>query len=386
VGVSAGASGVAPAIAVVALALTISGCGGNGQGAAQATARPPAPLAASAGRSFFVSPDGDDSAPGSSARPWRTIQKAFDTLHAGQRALVRSGTYVEDLVAERPGRPDAPITVAAEPGAHVVLRPASTTGDTYPLRVTSGAAYLRVSGFVIERASGTSSTNIYFEGTAHDIELSDNEIRFSQDQGVFSERTTVRLRLLRNRIHDNGLGHEEGQHQSHGIYLEGRRHYVANNVVYDHPYGFGIQVYPENTGSVLVNNTVVASGHAGIVVGGADGVGNIVIRNNILAFNRSFGVQMDSDCPDGPVVVATNVLYGNADGPIEEGCAHIDASGGNVLADPRFADFGLRDLQLLADSPGIDSAEAGWAPATDVTGAPRPSGAGSDIGAYEVHA
>ena len=144
---------------------------------------------------------------------------------------------------------------------------------------------MRVRGFTIEGARGTSSTNVYFQGSAHHIELSGNEIRYSQDQGIFSERTTSNLYLLRNRIHDNGRGHEPGQHQSHGIYLEGTDHYVANNAVHDHPYGFGIQIYPANSRSLIVNNTVVGSGQAGIVVGGDGGVSAITIRNNILAFN-----------------------------------------------------------------------------------------------------
>jgi hypothetical protein len=337
----------------------------------------------SSGRTFFVSTDGSDRNPGTEQRPWRTIQKALDTLRPGQRALVARGTYTQDLVADRSGWPRAPITIAARPGEEVILHAAASGGDTYPLRITSGAAFLRVRGFVIERAQGTSSTNVYFEGSAHDIELSANEIRFSQDQGIFSERTTANLRIVRNRIYDNGLGHVPDQHQSHGIYLEGTGHYVANNLVYDHPYGFGIQVYPANTRSALINNTVVGSGHSGIVVGGDDGVSNIVIRNNILAYNGRYGVQMDSTCPDGPVVVDANLISANDDGSIEEGCAELDASGGNVYARPRFVDRLRDDYRLAPDSPALDRARADSAPRTDLLGVRRPQGAGVDIGAYE---
>ena len=111
---------------------------------------------------------------------------------------------------ERAGTRAAPITVAALPGHKVVLRAAATSGDTYPLRVTSGAAFVRIQGFVLERAKGTSSTNVYFEGSAHDVELSRSEIRFSQDQGVFVENSARRIHIVGNRIHDNGRGHESG--------------------------------------------------------------------------------------------------------------------------------------------------------------------------------
>ena len=347
------------------------------------TERAPSLLPSSGGSTFYVATTGDDLAQGTSARPWRTIQKAIDTLRPGQRALVRSGTYTEDVVVSRGGTARDPITIAAHPGDRPTLHAASTKGDTYPLRITTGAEFVRIRGFVIERARGRSSTNVYFEGSAHHIELSGNDIRYSQDQGIFSERTTRYLFLLRNRVHDNGLGHEPGQHQSHGIYLEGTDHYLANNAVHDHPYGFGIQVYPANSRSVIVNNTVVESGHGGIVVGGHGGVSDLTIRNNIFAFNRSYGVQMDDDCPDGPVLLDNNVIYGNRGGSIERGCQEVDDSGGNVFKRPRFVSLRVDDLRLRRTSPAVDRARADSAPRNDFYGVRRPVGGGADIGAFE---
>jgi hypothetical protein len=343
----------------------------------------PRPLALSRGRVFFVARNGNDAGPGTRSRPWRTIQHALDRLRPGQRALVRRGTYVQDLVAERSGTARAPIMVAAYPGERVVLRAGSTSGDTYPLRVTTGAAYLRVRGFVIELARGTSSTNVYFEGRANHIELSGNELRFSQDQGIFAEASTSYLQILGNRIHDNGRGHESGQHQSHGIYIEGRNHLIANNLINRHPYGFGIQIYPENTGTIVVNNTVVHSGHSGIVVGGDEGVGNITIRNNILAFNASYGVAADSACPTSAVLVDTNVLYGNGDGGVERSCNTINAGSGNIGSDPRFVSRAGGNMQVRSGSPAIDRARGDYSPRVDIRGRRRPLGAGYDVGAFE---
>jgi hypothetical protein len=89
-------------------------------------------LSPSRGRTFYVSKSGSDSSRGTVSAPWRTVQKALDTLRPGQRALVRSGTYREDLLMTRSGRASKPITLTAYPGARVVLRLASTTGDAYP--------------------------------------------------------------------------------------------------------------------------------------------------------------------------------------------------------------------------------------------------------------
>jgi hypothetical protein len=251
------------------------------------------------------------------------------------------------------------------------------------VRFASGAAFIRLRGFVIEGAKGRSSTNVYFEGNTHDVEVSASEIRFSQDQGLFAERTTRNIHIVQNRIHDNGWGHESGQHQSHGIYIEGRDHLLANNVVYDHPHGFGVQVYPENRGTIVVNNTIVNSGHSAIVVGGPRGVGEITIRNNILAFSSKYGVQTDSSCPTSRVWVDTNLIYGNRSGAVQSGCSSVTTSGGNVFADPRFVDRGRHNFQLRKGSPAVDRARADYAPRTDLWGRQRPRGTGYDVGALE---
>ncbi len=275
----------------------------------------------------------------------------------------------------RPGTAAQPITIAAYPRERPVISHADG-----PLEIDTG--YYRIRGFVLERAKGTSSTNVYFEDDAHHIELSGNEIRHSQDQGVFSEEQTHHLQILGNRIHDNGLGHVSGQHQSHGLYFQGRSHVAANNLIFSHPFGFGIQVYDQNSRSIIVNNTVTGSAHSGIVVGGSGGVDNITIRNNILAFNEQYGVQTDSDCPTGPVAIDANVIFGNGDGAVQRGCSTLRL-GSNISSDPKFVSRSRRDFRLAGGSPAVDRARADSAPRTDIAGRKRPAGRGYDVGAFE---
>ena len=331
-------------------------------------------LPSSTGAVYYVSPAGSDANPGTFSAPWRTVQKALDTLTAGERALVRAGTYFEDLEFDRAGTASAPISVEAYPGEQPILNPVAG----HPLVVSSDGAYFRLSGFVVEKAPGTSGGNIDVYG--HDVELSGNEIRLGTDQGIYTAEESANVHVLANWIHHNGKGIA---HQSHGIYLQGSDHYVANNVIHDHPKGFGIQVYDLNHGSVIVGNTIVASGHSGIVVGGSGGVSDVVVRNNVLAFNARYGVQRDSTCPTSNVTVDHNVIYGNPSGAVQSGCPAIDTSVGNIFADPSFLDYVARDLRLAADSPALDEALADWTPTTDAEGAPRPQGSGPDVGAYE---
>jgi hypothetical protein len=62
-----------------------------------------------------VSPNGDDSGPGSADRPWRTISHAARSVPAGALVDIRGGTYVERVVFRVSGAHGKPTTFAAHP-------------------------------------------------------------------------------------------------------------------------------------------------------------------------------------------------------------------------------------------------------------------------------
>jgi parallel beta-helix repeat protein len=222
---------------------------------------------------------------------------------------------------------------------------------------------------------------VYLYGGAHDDEISGNEVTGSADQGIFVDRPTSGIQIVGNRIHDNGAG-LPGQHESHGIYVEGGNDLIANNVVYNHPHGFGVQIYPANTGTVVVDNTIVASARSGIVIGGSEGVSNITIRNNILAGNGSYGVEMDDSCPTS-AVIDHNLFWANPRGGVESGCGGVDASGGNLNANPLFVDYRRRNLHLRPGGRALGYALPRDSLPFDAEGRKRPR-AGADVGAYEL--
>ena len=51
-----------------------------------------------ANSAFYVATTGNDSNTGTQASPWRTVQHAADTVHAGSTVNVRGGIY-EELVS-----------------------------------------------------------------------------------------------------------------------------------------------------------------------------------------------------------------------------------------------------------------------------------------------
>jgi hypothetical protein len=67
-------------------------------------------------RTFFVSPDGRDTHPGTAARPWRTVGRVNRArLSPGDRVLFRGGATYDDDTLEPPesGLPGTPITFAS---------------------------------------------------------------------------------------------------------------------------------------------------------------------------------------------------------------------------------------------------------------------------------
>jgi hypothetical protein len=70
---------------------------------------------------YYVSPQGSDSNPGSSSRPWKTISKAASKVKAGDIVAIRGGIYNEAPRIETSGTPNQPIRFTAYPGEYPIL-------------------------------------------------------------------------------------------------------------------------------------------------------------------------------------------------------------------------------------------------------------------------
>ncbi|MEU3862149.1 right-handed parallel beta-helix repeat-containing protein [Streptomyces sp. NPDC028722] len=111
------------------------------------------PMAHAASRTYYVSPSGSDSNPGTSpAKPFRTLQKAADSTAPGDTVSVMNGTYTERaggsdvMVISRSGRAGAPITFQAYPGHHPVIHPVAAWNG---IRV-NGASHLVIRGLEVK--------------------------------------------------------------------------------------------------------------------------------------------------------------------------------------------------------------------------------------------
>lgn len=103
-------------LALVALAATGSGARHETPGTATAAPAPRADYPVPAG-AVFVATHGDDAAPGTEARPLRTVAAAVRRAPAGGTVVIRGGTYRETVGTVR-----EPVTIQPYPGERVWLK------------------------------------------------------------------------------------------------------------------------------------------------------------------------------------------------------------------------------------------------------------------------
>jgi len=139
---------------------------------------------------YYVSPSGSDSASGSYSAPWRTIQKAADTLQAGQIAVVAAGNYGERVSISRSGTQASPITLQVADQADAQLLGFDLTGSNWVL-----------SGFDIStQTNGSAGYGIHVSGSAAYDTLQNNYIHELCHEGIFMESGVSYISVLNNRI------------------------------------------------------------------------------------------------------------------------------------------------------------------------------------------
>ena len=389
-------------LVVLGVVLVAAGAGGAIR---ETDSKLPPRLGVSRGAQFYVDGDsGSDANPGTRRRPWKTIARAWRTVPLkGSVINVRAGTYTtQTVLRDRTSSAASPITLRASPGELVTLSDAS--GDSAAVYIENVVG-LRVQGFRVTnpRSDGIKVTN------SADVELVRNTITGNGNQGILvvgdgSDGMTYsrNVQLWRNRIFANGALGDSAY--NHGVYYgatgeEGRglRHgtiggVIANNLFYDQPTGFHLQVGPQADGLIIASNTftMATSGNAGsgsavVLWGEGDrwSTKGVVVVNNVFAFNAHAGIR-GAGVTTPSNVVRANFGYSNPQGSFVPGLG-ADAMftvGVNVHGpDPRFVDMSGKDFRPRAGSPLIGRADPAYAPPIDATGLPRDDH--PDIGALE---
>jgi len=366
-------------------------------------------------RDYYVATNGSNSNPGTISQPFLTIAKGVSVLTPGDTLFVESGTYAESLQATIPGGTSwsNPVTVMAYPGDTVTIEPTSAQ-NAQSVFMFYGAQeqYIVVQGFTINATHVTNDavkiTDSSSGGAASHIKIDNCEIENAPQCGVLTTDGADYNEFIDLTVHNNGT-----TDLYHGIYISTQDNTVSGCTSYSNG-GCGIQVYSEGettdcNGNVVSDNECYDNG----VDGYADGIdvssgSNIQVYDNICYGNSGDGIAVDYWRPTD-VTVVNNTCVGNGDNGIYVGndgglavgtLVNNNISYNNAQGDftnlgtsttqltnlfgvnPLFVNLAGDNFHLTASSPAINAGTAANAPSTDFDGAPRPQGAGVDIGAY----
>jgi hypothetical protein len=221
---------------------------------------------------------------------------------------------------------------------------------------------------------------IYVSGARH-VEMLGNTIVKAAMSGIYvgdEGGLSHDVKIIGNDIQGNGTH----PRLDHGIYLGHLSGgLVANNLVAEN-LAIGVKVEPEADHVLVTQNTVVANGLSGIVIGGEmdwSSSDNLVV-NNIAAFNKSWGIRTYwEDSVGSRNRAVRNLVYGNGDGSFWFPGGGMSAQK-SIRAKPRF--FSGDDYRLRAGSPALNRAIPAFSMRSDINGRTRPRRHG-DLGAFE---
>lgn len=287
----------------------------------------------------WVAPWGSDSAPGTSAAPYRTIGHGMRALQPGETLVVRGGTYRERIEISFTtiprGRPDAPITVQAYPGERPVIEGR--------LRL-SGADHWTIRGINVTWSENNASNEhmVHFRGGSN--------WRFT-DAEVWGAKSFSAI-LVNDGARDFQLDHlyvhhthpTNGLNQDHLLYIaEGNTGgLIERNVLAHSPNGRGVKVGPGSLSqpgsdwlTIRYNTFYANTGPSNLRFSGSSS--NNEAYGNLLVRSGANSAAITSYELTGTGNVAHDNAAWDATGVVEpeEG---LRDGGGNVMVDPAFAD------------------------------------------------
>lgn len=376
-------------------------------------------VASHTGRTYHVSPTGDDQQDGSATLPWRTIQKAADSLLPGDTVLVAPGSYDERVAVRRGGADGHPVLFQSlQPRAAQVKHGFAIHADD-----------VRLSGFDITHDQGGWLENgiwlagnrvVIEENYIHDVPGAGISPSWANDAG-WHHVTIARNQLRRCSSGLSTSGHDwlvegneiarlvnAGGGDSDYTRVFGRRitfrgnHFhgtIEGEIGSSHVDGW--QTFSNNgefADDVLIEKNVVEDFHQGAMLEGA-GLGRITFRNNlfvtrtwggawgicaggtpnaeITALNNTFkvlyhGMGIRDSLGTGKLRAYNNIIY---DGSSAYWGQEADVKGSKNLiflqppreadasdfpedivnADPLFVDASAFDFHLQATSPAVNN-------------------------------
>lgn len=303
--------------------------------------------------------DGNDANAGTSegsGNAWATIQKAADTVVAGDNVYVKgNGTYAESVTLATAGTAALPIawagyTTTPDDEGIATIDPAAgdcVTGSTIHwqfwsnFRFTGGTV-----GYDDQFADDLMFYNCEFDNNSGDGFNGDNDAKFVRcsfhNNGGFGIDGDTHVSAMLSVFYSNTSG---AMRTDGGAFIQ--------NLIYGLTTGDnGIALLvAASSDNIVMNNTIDGENAAtttgiNIVTTGNDAV----VINNII-YDCNTGIVYDNDRLG---FVKTNLL--NSNNTDESGIVRHGYAAGNVTGAPAFTDEANDDYTLGSSSPAIDAA------------------------------
>ena len=112
------------------------------------------------GNTYYVSKDGSDSNSGKEeSKPFKTIQKGVDQLKAGDKLVIKAGTYKEKINVKKSGTKEKPIAITTK--GKVKIDGEGKGGIL--LTVKSGTTYVSINGITFQNLNGNEARGVSIE-------------------------------------------------------------------------------------------------------------------------------------------------------------------------------------------------------------------------------
>jgi hypothetical protein len=393
--------------------------------------------------SNYVAPSGNDRGPGTTTKPWRTINRAARSAAPGTIVHVAPGTYRENVIIARGGIATNPVAFVSDRKwlAHIIgvtyapvvdIRNGHVCFAGFSVSNPDGAVGIQVSG-----ASGAASYDRIIGNEVHDIAGPCKLGKCSPGSGIGGAGIVV-SNTTDNLGHDNdvmgNLVHDIGDPTNpqnadlvHGVYIElggdlnypGQAKYsakVQNNIIYRIE-GDGITSWHCVSHIMITNNTIVEAGVHGILLSasyrdcmigdknkpntGSIVANNIVVHNGwhaacgntMIQTHRCLRPDFGGGCGIASfhatnARVVHNLSFDNRCHNSTNGLVTLSdppsagvVAADNVTANPLFKDYQNSNYHLTAGSLAIGHGDASLQPRIDFDGTLR-SARSADIGAY----
>src|SRR3954471_1747512 len=284
---------------------------------------------------YVVSPTGADSASGLAGAPWKTLQKAFDKVKAGDLVTVEDGTYAGFACDSVSGTATSRITFLSRNrfGAKITSPTAGSAQDFVQL---SSCAFVTVDGFEVSGAprsgiailgnkndgsdargviiqncyshnnGGTSAAGRHdgiFSGFARDLTIADNRVDTTGEHGIYVSNAADNPAILRNQIANtavNGIQINADLSTGGDGVISGWR--IEGNVIRGCRGSAAINLDGAVRG-VASNNVIVGAARAGIALFKEDGAeashDNLIVNNTVYDPQGSRAALQIADGADG---------------------------------------------------------------------------------------